>query len=151
MINSLIKTGGTKSSVIKSIEVNATEISNPLDIANSFNEFFVPIGPELAGEIVTNRDSTNSNSMIYEPNFSFFLYPADPEEIAIIIKKLRNTAAGTDHVTTIVLQSVINAISTPLLCIVNTSFHTGLFANALKRAIVSPIHKAKSKKAMSNY
>lgn len=36
-------------------------------------------------------------------------------------------------------------------CIISTSFRTRLFPNALKRAIVSPVHKTKSKKAMSDY
>lgn len=86
-----------------------------------------------------------------ETRHSFFLHPTEPEEVASIIHRLKDTAAGMDHITATVLKAAANAISTQLSSIINTSFSNGIFLNALKRAVVSPIHKAKSRKLMSNY
>lgn len=127
--------------------MNNAKISNLVNIANAFNQFFVSIGLQLAKKLLTNQIIV-PRSTSFECNSSF---PTDPDEIATIIRKLKNTAASMDHVSATVLKSVSNIISIPLSCIINTSFRTGVFPEALRRAIVSPIHQSKSKKASSNY
>lgn len=101
VITNLIQPGGNKRSIIETTEVNYAELTNPVNIANSFNQIFVSIGPIMAEKLSTNQNSISS-SIISEPNFSFFLDPADPEQIANIIQRLKNTAAGMDHIIIII-------------------------------------------------
>ena len=45
-------------------------INNPLDIANSFNQYFSNLGPELANNISYNSAKTNPTSYTF-----FFIIP----------------------------------------------------------------------------
>lgn len=133
------------------MEVGRTELTNPIEIANSFGQFFVSIELKLAEELAANHDPSQSNSMP-ETSRSFFLHPTDPEEVASTIRRLQNTAADMDHITATVLKAATNAISALLSSvIINTSFRINTSPQSLKRVVVSPIHIAKSRKVMSNY
>ena len=70
------------------------KIDNDHDIANSFNNYFVKIGPNLAKNIdlpkFTNKLHGNYSS-------SFFLKPTDSDEVSKIIGTLNRAAAGWDE------------------------------------------------------
>lgn len=66
-------------------------ITNMNDIVNSFNNYFVNIGPELAGKIV-QPSSTHAHTAVCDngnPN-SFFLKLANESEIINIVNECKN-------------------------------------------------------------
>lgn len=130
---------------IGSIQLDGNLITDPLEMACSFNDYFTSIGPNLASSISTDRYTL-------EPvDHSFILSPTNPEEISKIIKQMRNAAPGFDQVQASVLKATANTIAVPLACLINMSFQQGKVPLALKKAVVSPIHKAKSRDNVNNY
>lgn len=72
-------------------------------------------------------------------------------EVLGIIKGLRDSAAGEDHVRSRILIKVAQSITDPLTCIINLSFRQGIFLQALKRVAVTPVYKVKDRTMLLNY
>lgn len=122
------------------------EINNPAEMAEHFNTIFASIGSTLAKSI------QNSNLYANKPvDYSINLLATDSCEVGKIIKMLKNSAPGYDCIKAKVLKQVANLISQPLAYLINLSIRQGVFPNSLKKAVVSPIFKSKSKKSMNNY
>lgn len=115
-------------------------------MAEAFNEYFTLIGPKLANKL------PRENPAIPTPvDYSLCLLPTTPDEIFDIIKLLNNSAPGIDHINSMVIKYIAQIISEPLSQIINSSFKHGMFPNALQKAVVSPVYKAKDRSAMINY
>lgn len=56
-----------------------------------------------------------------------------------------------DHLSAFALKSAAKAIKlSASLNLINTLFHKGIFLQALEQAVISPVHRAKSNKNLSN-
>ena len=82
----LLTSRGNKSSPVNDILVNDKSVSDDKDISESFNHFFVNIGPTLAAES-TKRSSNNiktylSNIQNNFPPFPFFNIPVENVALA---------------------------------------------------------------------
>ena len=81
-------------------------ISDPIKIANEFNEYFSTIGSQLQGRIYHfgqdfSKYLTNSNE------YSFFITPTDKYEVIKIINSLdSNKATGPHSIRTPILQLI---------------------------------------------
>ena len=105
---------------------NGDTITNPYDIANTFNNYFNNFSDYLSNE----SDST------------IFLQPTDKEEIANIISSLNSSkASGPNSIPYRILFLLKNDISKQLADLFNLSFLTGVFPSALKTAKVVPVFK----------
>ena len=60
-ISNLLNRNNTKSSLPDYIIDNNNTITDPLDIANRFNDFFTNVGPNLANEIIYDGQKTYSD------------------------------------------------------------------------------------------
>lgn len=127
-------------------------VTNPTDISNKFNDFYVSI----ADNILNNRryggkalftdflDNPMPNSMA--------LYPCDDAEVASIIRQLDSKkASGPNSIPPDILHLLQHDISKPLTKIYNLSFKTGVHPDAFKVAKVVPLYKKGSKLLVSNY
>jgi len=131
------------------IDNNANITSKP-DIANSFNNFFVNIGPELAKNIKSDMNSVKPILNDIPNSFSFT--PATPDEVLDVIHKLKpKTSKGHDNISPKLVKQNSLFISTPLAHIANLSFLNGTFPNDLKIAKVIPIYKSNDNRNFSNY
>ena len=74
-------------------QVNYKLITDSLEIANSFNEFFVTIGPKLAHTI---KSTTNPMSYVNNCNNSIVIPPVTMAEFRQTILSLKNSSAGWD-------------------------------------------------------
>ncbi len=149
-IKSLINSDYRHSHTIKEINCNGDVITDPLQIATKFNEYFVNIGPNLANSI----PPVNGNylSTILRNNSSMFVYPSTPNEVISVTSQLKsNKSAGYDGIEPMVIKNIIQYIASPLSDIINKSFTQGYVPDKLKIAKVIPLHKSDDKCNISNY
>ena len=110
-------------------------------MSNVFNNYFSSIAEKTKSNIKFSPkhytdylSSTNTNT--------FFLTPADKNEIAFIISSLdSHRSSGPNSIPVKILKLLKNDISQQLSNIFNMSFLTGQFPSVLKIAKVIPIHK----------
>ncbi len=119
-------------------------------IANSFNTYFVNVGPTLAQKI-PEQVKKPEDFLVGNYNYSMFLMPITPQEIVTITSSLKNGADGVDGVQMKIIKQVIHEISSPLCHVFNLSFQQGIFPNILKLAKVIPIYKIEDRQIFSNY
>ena len=68
-----------------------------------------------------------------------------------IINQLENKSTGPQSITIKLLKLIPDLILVPLCKIINHSFQTGVFPDALKLSEVIPIHKGGSIEELNNY
>ena len=126
-------------------------ITDPIEIANNFNEYFVNVGPKLAAKISPN--SVNFSSYLPASNQdSIFLDPITENEVKIEFDQLKvNKSGGYDEMSPRVLKAISNTVVKPLTYIYNQTFLTGVLPNEFKMAIVTPVFKSNDKESFSNY
>ena len=115
--------------------------SDPLKIANLFNNYFSSIGEKSQSKIrFSNKTCTG---YLHGDNVnSFFITPTDSEEVISIISSLSdNKSSGPNSIPTRILKLLKKDISTHLVDIFNLSFSSGIYPTPLKTAKVIPVHK----------
>ena len=143
-IKSILNTNNTHSNIPKILVSNDTKSSEPTEIANIFNDFFISIATKPK-ESIKYSHKHFSNFLKNISDESFFLSPTDKYEIINIISSLDpNKSTGPNSIPTKILKLLKNDISTQLSDIFNVSFSTGVFPSILKIAKVVPIHKKKN-------
>lgn len=131
---------------ITKIQLNNETISDPQQIANTFNKYFI----EKVTPII--ESGNNVTSHILNRKNSFFMPPCVPHDIIKIINSLKNTSSvGYDQISTKVLKFVAVEISPHLSHILNLSISAGTFPESLKTSIVKPIFKKENKECMEFY
>ena len=121
--------------------IDNKEITDPMEIANHFCDFFTNIGPNLAKMIPS---STSSFRSFLSGSFinSIFLEPTTELEISEICASFRaETSAGFDQVTMDVVKQTIDLIIGPLTHILNLSLRSGIVPEQMKVARVILLFK----------
>ena len=151
-IKSLISLKTVASSVPTVLSLdNGDPITNPYDIANTFNNYFASIA-ETTKKSIKYSHKHFSDYLSNESSSTIFLQPTDKEEIANIISSLNsNKTSGPNSIPYRVLFLLKNEISKQLADLFNLSFMTGVFPSVLKTAKVVPVFKKDSKLNYSNY
>ena len=149
LLNKLIVDGKSRRS-IDCILDDDRELTEPLDIAETFNDYFSSVAAVLDSEIPgpTGDPIDNINSKVAQ---SIFFFPVGTEEISKIVNNLKNSNYGLDHIPSRIFKLGINFLTLPLSTIVNNSLVCGIFPDALKRASVIPIHKSGPETVKTNY
>ena len=113
LINSL-SGRGNKSSPVNDILVNDKIVSDDEDISESFNDFFVNIGPTLAAES-TKMSSNNVNTYLsnIQNNFLPFRFSnISAENVALTLKCLKvSKSTGLDKIPAKVLKIAFSIIA----------------------------------------
>ena len=140
----------SKDNKIRNIVVNNANISNNLQIAEHFNNYFADIAQTLNNQVpTTNEDPyhtvTNNNVS------SIFFYPVTAMEVENIISNLKNTASNLNEIPVKFLKNLSTILSEPISNLVNASFSSGVFPECLKCAKIVPIYKKGDPKDISNY
>jgi hypothetical protein len=116
---------------------------------NELNSFYADLGPNTVAGVMGNE---NYAEHINTNDHSFVLHAVSCNEIVNICRKLKSkTSCGVDGISTKLLQQVIDLIVQPLEYIINMSFVSGVFPNALKIAKVVPIFKGGDPSKLVNY
>ena len=128
-IKSLIslKTKASSVSTVLSCE-NRDTITNPHDIANTFNNYFASIA-ETTKKSIKYSHKHFSDYLSNESISTLFLQPTDREEIVNIISSLNsNKASGPNNIPYRILFLLKNDISKQLADLLNLSFMSGVFS-----------------------
>lgn len=151
ILNSLIKQESTKIIYPDYFIDKNGENHNLNDIVNSFNHFFVNVGPNLAAKI-PDQEIDVLNGVIKRNQHSIFLSATNEQEVKIIVHKCKNKLSTDCHdVDMALVKKVINNISKPLTYICNLSFQTGCVPSKMKIAKVIPLYKNDNKHNLTNY
>ena len=130
---------------------NGDTITNPYDIANTFNNYFASIA-ETTKKSIKYSHKHFSDYLSNESISTLFLQPTDREEIVNIISSLNsNKASGPNSIPYRILFLLKNEISKQLADLFNLSFTTGVFPSVLKTVKVVPVFKKDSKLDYNNY
>jgi hypothetical protein len=150
VINTAINRSKVKNKSIKSLTLSGKKVTDPKDIAEHFNTYFTNIGSVLDRKIPpSNLDPA---SFIKEANpHTIYLRPCLNDEVAKVIVKLKQCAAGWDGIPSSLIQENSVIITPCLTHIINLSLTQGMFPKELKMAILIPIFKAGAKDDAGNY
>ena len=108
LINRVLKPQSTsRNSKITSLVEDGTSYSDPLYIANKFNEYFCSIGEQINSHFSIN-DIPNSNSITSNSVHSFFFSPASSEDVTRAIKSLKNKPCNVNSLPVFVLKYLGN-------------------------------------------
>ena len=129
---------------------NGNTISEPKEIANAFNDFFVSIGD--TGVLNTNRNIDFNQYMPLKTNCTLIFQEITVDNTRRIIDSLKpKTSTGVDSVSNKLLKFVKTAISEPLTIIINQMLRVGIFPDLLKISKVVPVYKKDNNTNLSNY
>lgn len=132
---------------------NNVKLTEPKLIANEFNSYFSTIGGVLAGGITPPPPAVRGIGVhnTANPN-TFYLAPTTENELINEINSLKSgVSSGEDGVTSEVLKYNHQHLLQPLKHIINCIFYSGVYPDALKTAIIVPIHKQGERGLTSNY
>ena len=130
--------------------INDEMISDPIVIANKFNQYFAHIGSTLADKILS---APHFNSYLSNPVASvFFFHTVTEVNISHIINKLKNKVSyGHDSISNIMIKRAHKPLIKPLTLLINQTLCTGIFPNDLKISRIRPLFKQGSSSLFSNY
>ena len=138
---------------------NNCSFDNAIMKAEEFNEFFANVGKNtFESTQISLHGNTTRNSQPDPPystvstNNPFKPQPVDTNTVILTVKHLRNTKSyGSDNISLRFIKDSLFMIAFYLTHIINTSIVTGVFPNAWKNSIVTPLHKNGDTEAVSNY
>ena len=123
------------------VKVKGKDITNPIEIANAFNNFFINIGPNLSKTILESSKPFK-NFLKNSSLNSFLVKPTSEDEVNKLISQLnKGKALDPLSIPITILKDNVNILSTLLSFIINRSFEQGVFPESLKTAQVTPVHK----------
>ena len=141
---------GKKSNPPSTIIYNSVEITEPTQICNIFNDYFINIGQNLSNNIQSN----NINPLNYLGDRclnSFSSTPTTPLEIFNLIKKFKNKKTSINNIPIAIIKKISHIISPLLAQLFNESIDTGIFPEKLKTGRVIPLHKGGASNNISNF
>ena len=132
--------------------IDEISITDPTEIANSFNDYFTSIAENILKKRKYNGNKSFKDYLKIPLANSFVLYPCDEKEIKTLIVQLKESKAlGPNSIPTDILHLIQDEISMPLSKIFNLSFDTGSHPDRLKTSKTIPIFKKGSRLETSNY
>ena len=106
---------------------NGDTVTNPYDIANTFNNYFATIA-ETTNKSIKHTHKHFSDYLSNESDSTIFLQPTYKEETANIISSLNSSkASGPNSIPYRILLLLKNDISKQLTDLFNLSFMSGVF------------------------
>lgn len=125
-------------------------ISDNNVIAETFNKFYVNIGPSLAKKIPNCHKNPLSyiNKHVSE---SMLLHAVDNNEVQNIITSLKEASPGWDNIHAKIIKCTYNLFLDQLTHILNLSLLQGVFPDQLKIARVIPLYKSDNSMLVNNY
>ena len=153
-INTILNRGKSKSKVPENFVIDGNNITNPKEIANAFNDFFVNIGSNLASEMPDLSSRIKFDDFLSSINCSsnFEFEEITSEDVSKAIDSLKNkTSYGYDKLTSNMIKAAKDVLVQPLTIIINQCLKSGIFPDKLKIAKVIPVYKKGDNSSINNY
>ena len=139
---------------VSELKVNGSSITNPQELSNEFNDYFVNIGPKLADKITCNQN-TNSYMEYLEPldnGINFQMKTITSSNVFSMLSKLsKSKATGLDRISARLLRECPDLIADSLCLIFNHSINSGVFPDEWKCSKVIPLFKQGERHDPNNY
>lgn len=132
-------------------EINGNRENDKLEIAESFNNYFINIGKSLDAKIPNSDKSPLSFMKNIDITESLFLNPTTDGELSKIIKSLNISSPGFDAIHSKIIKSTFQCYLPALTHLVNQCLIEGTFPNQLKIAKIIPLFKSGNCASISNY
>ena len=111
-------------------------------IANTFNNYFINIGPKLANQIKNPVNKSFRDFLTLNNGLDFQFYHVKRKDIANVIDHLHaKLSYGTDGISTVLLKRMKDRMIELLSIIVNQTLSIGIFPDRLKIAKIIPLFK----------
>ena len=125
--------------------------TDPLEIANKFNNHFTTIAAKIEKNIA--KTEKRFNEYLTNPNEkTFSLYPTNPTEVEDYIKNLNiRKSIGPFSIPNRILKEFNKLFSVPISRIFNMSLDLGIFPQKMKIAKIIPFFKKEDKLDCNNY
>ena len=124
---------------------NGDVVSDPKLIAETFNDYFINIGPNLAAEINDesyDEESQLDDSASLSSDTQFYLTQINFSSVTLTLQNLKaNKATGLDKIPAKILKLSFDIIAQSLTAVFNLSLGTGICIE-WKHARVTPIFKS---------
>ena len=126
-------------------------LSDPLVIANKFNEYFAHIGITLADKIPPAPHFNNYLNNPVESKLSF--HTITENKVSSLINKLKNKISyGYDSIFNIMLKKAhYDPLIRPVTLLINQTLSTGIFPKSLKITQIKPLFKQRKSSQFTNY
>ena len=150
-IKKIISSNNSNHTFPTAITVNNEAITNPSDIANTFNNYFAKVAIDIQSSIRFSKKKYYDYLPLLNIE-SLFLTPTDSTEVSNIIFSLnQNKSDGPNSIPIKILKLLNKDISDQLAILFNQSFSSGIFPSILKTSKIIPIYRKGSKLECSNY
>ena len=151
-IREIVHTKNRPNSNITQLKSKDNIIDEPKKISNTFCNFFTNVGLNIDKDIPKSPHVTPVHYLKDRVDTNFDILPTNNNEVIKIIAHLDDTKSTGPSSIPVNLLKIAAPIITPYIVqIVNKSFSTGIFPNAVKLAKVIPIFKAGSIYDVNNY
>jgi hypothetical protein len=152
ILKNAISQAPKKSSSLSRLLVDNVEITDPLLMAKSFNDFFINAAKNIVDEIPPTDRPPDLAQKDDIPLFSLTDSPVTRTEISEVIKSLKDKfTQDFSGLSTHFIRSIADQILTPLHHLINISFSSSVFPSQLKIAKDIPLLKQGSSLCMDNY
>ena len=146
------KTKGSSEN-ISLINKNGKLCSDPTEVANIFNDFYINFAPELA-KTIPKSDISPAEMILNapKPDQTFSFRDVTEAEILQIINNLApKSSFGFDFISNNLTKGIAKLISLPLKIIINKSFKEKTFPSCIKIAKIATLYKSGCKNTASNF
>ena len=134
------------------LQVGDNNITDPIVISNTFNDYFTSIASEILKKRKYNGSKTFRDFLANRLLENFIFEECDENEIKSIISSLDiKKSAGPNGIPTHILHLLKDKICVPLKHLFNLSFSTGQHPNIFKISKTIPIFKKGSRLSVCNY
>jgi len=139
--------GRSKDNRIKAIfNENGEIMTNEQEIPNSLNENFIS-----SITSIVSQSSVSNKKFEFEPVLhEMFLDMVDEDEIACIIKGLKNSSPGIDGISPAIVKHLYVELCPLLSHMIKRIYETSIYPNCFKTAIVVPINKSGDKTSIKD-
>jgi hypothetical protein len=147
IINEITEQSKTVKSYPTSLMHGHTKITNAKDFPSTFNNFFIGVAKQLAG----NYQGMCTVKNIQEQKLDCF-EDTSPAVISSLLSQMPpKLSAGPDGIPVKVLHFLREELSIPLAHVINLSLQQGTVPDCLKVAKVIVLHKGGSQNDVNNY
>jgi hypothetical protein len=144
--------GGVDRNEINEIKTKDVYITDKVQMAEEFNNFFSQIGKQISNSIPPSTTDPLAYINVPDnvPNLEF--YPCSPAQIVSLVKNFENKSSpDLDGISMSLIKKVIIEISNPLSHIFTLSMSMGVFPDLFKTVRIVPIFKSGDKLSCDNY
>ena len=122
-------------------------MANNKKIKNTFNKYFVSIGPQIARGLAGD---TNPLLHVKAINNSMVMLDITTMKVKNVFNSSKNASPGPDEFPAFMRKECLESIIDSLTHLINISFRPGVFQSELKLAKVVPIFKSGDSSSVNN-